>query len=599
MSSIHNLFQQAELSEAAYANFVDSAGNLLTNPDDIKAALQDAGNNMRFSSTQATAFVSQWRVVNHIPDTASGFSATLFERLDANEQPTRQYTFAIRGSTEVIDFAGADLSLATGGVAFDQLLSMVNYVLRLQAGSNGTTQQVELVVGATAPSLTRNFVSGVDPGINPAHLTISGHSLGGFLGQVYQRLFGSTGVYTYNALGLIRPNAPVFDQLTNLLGLPPGSFSSGPGENLLVPGELAHLIGTVQGKPQMRVFSETQSTTIGPINTIHAHKVSHLTDSLAVYDLVAKLDPALNTTAPAFGIGKITDILQAASNKPDLSLEAALDSLRKLFKDSNPSGPTVVPTVTDNREQYYQNVIGLQEGIALHAGTLTLDSIATTSDAQLAGLAQGSGAIAYRYALRELNPFAIVGNNDLYSPHNVNGELNLYSPVTGTGLTREYLADRAEMLGWKNLFYQKDGNVALRGDRIESYQFTDKSIKDDRTGQDLTLTVVGSNSLLIDNPAKIIFGSDADENLIGSDIAAGDRLYGGGGADTLLGNQGNDYLEGGSGNDTYVWNTGDGFDTILDTDGIGRLVINGRPVSGGIKAAQGDYVNAEKLIRTH
>jgi hypothetical protein len=107
MSSIQNLFQQAQLSEAAYANFVDSAGNLLTNPDDIKAALQDAGNNMRFSSTQATAFVSQWRVVNHIPDTASGFSATLFERLN-NGVGTGEFNLAIRGST----FAGSGRDFA-------------------------------------------------------------------------------------------------------------------------------------------------------------------------------------------------------------------------------------------------------------------------------------------------------------------------------------------------------------------------------------------------------------------------------------------------------------------------------------------------------
>jgi hypothetical protein len=198
MSTIQELFQQAQLAEAAYADFAAF-------PNNPKGALEDEG----FSTAQATAFVSQWRVVNHIPDTPSGFSATLFERLDANEQPTRQYTLAIRGSTEFIDFAGADLSLATGGVAFDQLLSMVNYVLRLQAGSIGTAQQVELVAGATAPSLASNFVSGVGPGTNPAQLTISGHSLGGFLGQVYQRLFGSIGVYTYNALGLIRPNAPI------------------------------------------------------------------------------------------------------------------------------------------------------------------------------------------------------------------------------------------------------------------------------------------------------------------------------------------------------------------------------------------------------
>ena len=174
----------------------------------------------------------------------------------------------------------------------------------------------------------------------------------------------------------------------------------------------------------------------------------------------------LNTTVPAVGIGKITDILKAASNKPAFSLEATLDSLRKLFKDPNPSAPTIVPTVTDNREQYYQNLIGLQDRVALYAESLTIDSLATATESQLAGLAQGSEAIAYRYALKELNPFAVVGNNAIYDLHNTNGDLDLYNPATGTGaLTNRYLADRAEMLGWKNLYYQKDGNVALRGDR--------------------------------------------------------------------------------------------------------------------------------------
>ena len=137
---------------------------------------------------------------------------------------------------------------------------------------------------------------------------------------------------------------------------------------------------------------------------------------------------------------------------------------------------------------------------------------------------------------------------------------------------------REKYLGFvpiSSCYFQKDGIVALRGNRTETLQFTDTNIKDDITGQNLTLTGVGRNSLLINNPAKIIFGNDADETLIGSDIAVGDSLYGGGGADTLQGNQGNDFLEGGSGNDTYVWNTGDGFDTILDTDGVCRLVVNG------------------------
>ena len=45
-----------------------------------------------------------------------------------------------------------------------------------------------------------------------------------------------------------------------------------------------------------------------------------------------------------------------------------------------------------------------------------------------------------------------------------------------------------------------------------------------------------------------------------------DTLSGGGGVDTLTGGTGNDYLDGGYGNDTYVFNLGDGSDTIAESD---------------------------------
>lgn len=35
MSTITSMFQQAQLAEAAYANFFDTSGSLLVNPDDI------------------------------------------------------------------------------------------------------------------------------------------------------------------------------------------------------------------------------------------------------------------------------------------------------------------------------------------------------------------------------------------------------------------------------------------------------------------------------------------------------------------------------------------------------------------------------------
>lgn len=71
-------------------------------------------------------------------------------------------------------------------------------------------------------------------------------------------------------------------------------------------------------------------------------------------------------------------------------------------------------------------------------------------------------------------------------------------------------------------------------------------------------------------------GNDQHTGASGSDF-----LYGGGGNDTLAGKGGNDILLGGSGNDTYIYNTGDGFDTILDEGGQGSIKVDGIALSGG------------------
>ena len=62
---------------------------------------------------------------------------------------------------------------------------------------------------------------------------------------------------------------------------------------------------------------------------------------------------------------------------------------------------------------------------------------------------------------------------------------------------------------------------------------------------------------------SISAGSGNDE-LYGE--AGNDKLYGGEGNDILVGGEGNDYLEGGRGNDVYIYNAGDGVDTIFNND---------------------------------
>jgi Ca2+-binding RTX toxin-like protein len=68
-------------------------------------------------------------------------------------------------------------------------------------------------------------------------------------------------------------------------------------------------------------------------------------------------------------------------------------------------------------------------------------------------------------------------------------------------------------------------------------------------------------------------GLSGDDTLVGGDRAdsldggaGNDSLNGGNGDDTLIGGTGNDTLMGGTGNDTYVFNKGDGVDTIYDAD---------------------------------
>ena len=55
MSTIQNLFQQAQLAEAAYADFFIN-GVLARDDNSVKAALSVEG----FSTAQATAFINDW-----------------------------------------------------------------------------------------------------------------------------------------------------------------------------------------------------------------------------------------------------------------------------------------------------------------------------------------------------------------------------------------------------------------------------------------------------------------------------------------------------------------------------------------------------------
>ncbi|MBU4337886.1 MAG: putative Ig domain-containing protein, partial [Actinobacteria bacterium] len=76
-----------------------------------------------------------------------------------------------------------------------------------------------------------------------------------------------------------------------------------------------------------------------------------------------------------------------------------------------------------------------------------------------------------------------------------------------------------------------------------------------------------------------IQGTEGDDLLTGTSIT--DRITGGDGNDALVGGKGDDLLAGGGGNDTYLFNLGDGQDTIADISSIteGNLIAFGAGIT--------------------
>ncbi|MCQ8102681.1 hypothetical protein NP590_01080 [Methylomonas sp. SURF-2] len=88
----------------------------------------------------------------------------------------------------------------------------------------------------------------------------------------------------------------------------------------------------------------------------------------------------------------------------------------------------------------------------------------------------------------------------------------------------------------------------------------------------------------------LLVGGTGNDTITGGGDS--DKLLGGDDNDTLTGGKGNDYLEGGAGNDEYVFAAGDGMDTILDTDGLGKITLDGIQIMGQTGVAADQWVQA-------
>ena len=689
--TIKQLTNYSWMSQASYLDFTGvSSGatglalegkltNSIINAHDVFTADQArmfTGSNTTADSTDGFKFVS------YAPNYQNtGFSANVFKSNADNS-----YTIAVRGTEPEFSLSGdlfrADaLGVVLQGAALEQLFVGYRYYTQLTAmGSNSSYSQQELTAMATllvtahdknvntalffiAPvaGVISTWVSGLtfaervqslatalqpvlsnDPSIGAgaipvgATINFTGHSLGGHVAALLAEMVAQYGnstigdIATYNAPGINALSYEIQNWLTvgtattqtGVLARRVAVVSDGGAD---VTAGLGQTNGIVQ-----RTFIETSS------DPLSNHSIVKLSDSFAIKNVFARLDPAIAALDQASSVPLLDRFIKQSSNTLADSLEKTLDALSQTILGGNIT-PTVVSgsELAAARDSYYLHIQELTASPAFQAliGKVTLVTPPTSAS-------EARDDFGAFLSLFYLTPFALKPNNlsaasILKNSNATNAALALQWAEDSTRTPEQiangeanfsdmFLADRALMLTWKNKLSTEDF-VDSRG---TGYQNTNQSYLFDDANTHFFARINPAGLNLI----NIQFGNDtgnSKNDTITAVFGSKDsHLYGMGGNDTLNGEDGNDYLEGGAGqdqlnggkgNDILIGGTQEdilnggagndqlkggagvdvyqftgiyGLDTINDSDGQGVIMVDGNPqLMGGKKIAHNVYYN--------
>lgn len=564
-----------------------------------------------------------------------GHLATVFTELHASEV-AHTYVFNAAGRGRIDGFIGleANTLAAEAGRINDMLLRFMTVLFNPIAGGTRSSDEEMQVFQAALDAHQQNptwdpFTSGseenlyVDPRYRWARLVT--------LDEYRTQGIGSVEIGTSLSGSSVTEGA--FSKITQIYGdaafgddtlVALSGLSAGPAQSVLIEGQPL-LPGTII--PRLSDIGSSHSLTL-------------IVDSLAVQELIHTIDSR-------YGQASAELLIRAASNNRAIdtatedraegdSLEKLVDAFRMLFL--GPALPDPTPLNVDFsvggfanftfRNQMYNAMADIRErvedwqgqGVIFRLEDLTDPAVIGSNGPEgLAYVAQTDTArgLAYRYALKELNPFAlwseeITATDVLYEAHNMVGQLGLFDPTDGSGmLTAQYLADRAQFLLEKVALNMGDrerssGTIIYRdltqGYEIGTHSFlaTDQrflfgSDQDDAPligeseadhlyggdGTDVVNGQGGGDYLEGNGGHDWLLGGDGHDVLLGQH--GNDLLEGGGDDDRLTGGVGDDQLHGGPGFDVYYLHSGAGQDTILDGDGRGLIQVDQRLLLGGIR----------------
>ncbi|HYM22115.1 MAG TPA: putative Ig domain-containing protein, partial [Vicinamibacterales bacterium] len=349
-------------------------------------------------------------------------------------------------------------------------------------------------------------------------------------------------------------------------------------------------ISRIWSKPGSTIGIATEAGSL-----LYQHSIVPLTDTLALYGAFSTLSPGL--TDP----NVISAIIQAASARPEDSLERTLDFLRAQMGDSGSRTP-VASTLADlaQRDDFYANLYAL-----LDARTAGLDygiiPLAGKKSSEIAALAATESSV--RRALEDLSPFAVrqgdqagfadsrstlwlAARADMLAALDEGRQADLPFAAGGTSRSVRF-EDRTLDLSVASLgasafdlaqqYVAANGGSQLQG-YVDGLQYDGVTVFGSDAGPGEAIEGgAGADGLFGGAGADSLDGGAGDDELDGG--AGADILLGGEGDDVLAGEAGADRLEGGSGYDRYVYATSVDADTIADRDG--RVFVGGTPLTGG------------------
>jgi hypothetical protein len=439
MSTINETYINALLADAAYVNMHALTGS---NADPLLTdAALTARIAARMTQPQADFITTNFEVLNQELSPIGGFDAVVWKGKPGTAYAGKVYV-SMRGTQGLTDIAD-DAELAITGVPKDQIVSMVNWWLKITAPAGANTARqiaIEPIYDSSTPPLqigTRFVaaanVAGSGTLVGQSSIAaVNGHSLGGYLATAFTRLFGGPlgynvqSVNTFNSAGFNNLQASnianSYNQIAQLIGpsLGLGSFAAvAPkqtnnfGENGIEVTTNSWADGnfTAPGFNQygQRVALYQEDLLNG--DPIANHYMYKQTDLLALGAALEKLDPT-------FTLAKLNDLVKAGSNDMKGSYEGVLDGLRRVLIDK-----TLAPLLTSdasgidpNRVSYHEKLKQLTDLLrspngALKdlAGKFTL-SVATSNLATTA-----KTDFAAFLSLNALSP-VVITTNDTAAP---------------------------------------------------------------------------------------------------------------------------------------------------------------------------------------